>query len=192
MVFFHHARFWVFPSSMLISACQGLHPIGYLMMLLGVGWLLCCWSGLSVLMVVPSGLGPPVLPWSRSRLRRGSGIRWTGIVSPLPVRPCPAPACNTGIGHRRAPGSPDIRRHPAISAGRLHAGCRRYRVRRVHARRHRYQADAMHPISIAAPAATGDCRYRFPGPTDIVSSSPPPISMGTCGATDIGRMPPGH
>ena len=120
-------------------------------------------------MVVPSGLGLPVLPWSRSRLRRGSGIRWTGIVSPLPVRPCPAPACNTGIGHRRAPGSPDIRRHPAISAGRLHAGCRRYRVRRVHARRHRYQAGRHAsdidsgsrgtrglPISIPRPH-----RYRF-------------------------------
>ena len=76
-------------------------------------WGGCCTAGLalSALMAVPSGLGLPVLRWSRSRLWRGSGIRWTGIVSPLPVRPCPAPACNTGIGHRRAPAP----QHPATS-----------------------------------------------------------------------------
>ncbi len=133
-------------------------------------WGGCCTAGLalSALMAVPSGLGLPVLRWSRSRLWRGSGIRWTGIVSPLPVRPCPAPACNTGIGHRRAPGSPNIRRHPTISAGRMGVGSHRYRIRRAHARWHRYRAwlPGTRPISAAAPGPR-DCRYRFFSPADI-------------------------
>lgn len=101
-------------------------------------WDGCCTAGLalSTLMAVPSGLGLPVLRWSRSRLWRGSGIRWTGIVSPLPVRPVRHPRATPGsdtAGHRAPPTSGDI--------GRAYGcGFRRYRIRRVHARRHRYQA----------------------------------------------------
>lgn len=127
-----------FPSSMLISACHGLYPIGYLMMLAaGCGvaavllvWLVCIDGG-------SIGLGaacPPVVAVPPvARLRDSVD----GCSAPAgPVRPVRHPRATPGsdtAGRRAPPTSGDI--------GRAYGcGFRRYRIRRVHARRHRYQA----------------------------------------------------
>lgn len=160
---------------MLISACHGLRPIGYLMMLAaGCGmaavllvWLVCIDGG-------PIGLGaacPPVVAVPPVARLRDS------------VDGCSAPAGPSGtlVQHRdRTPPGTGLPQHPAISDGRMGAGsadigsgaCTRDGID--------IRPDAMHPISIADPAAPGDCRYRFPGP--------PPISMAREGATDICRV----
>lgn len=134
-------------------------------------WLACIDGG-------PIGLGaacPPVVPVPPvARLRDPADGT---------SRPCRSGLSGTRVQHRdRTPPGTGLPRHPAISDGRMHAGCRRYRIRRVHARRHRYQA-GRHvsdidsgplgtrglPISIPRPA----CRYRRGASRALISAIGP-------------------
>lgn len=178
MVFFHHARFWVFPASMLISACHGLYPIGYLMMLAaGCGvaavllvWLVCIDGG-------SIGLGaacPPVVPVPpAARL-----LDPVDGYPPLPVRPVRHPRATPGsdtAGHRAPPTSGDI--------GRAYGcGFRRYRIGRTRAMASISDWIPGVPAISAAGPGPRDCRYRFPVRPSI--SFPPrrrPISMAMGG-----------
>ncbi len=192
MVFFHHARFWVFTDIGMPWAVS--HRISHDACCWVWGWLLCCWSGLSALMVVPSGLGLPVLPWSRSRLWRGSGIRWTGIL------PCRSGPSGTRVQHRdRTP--PDAGPPPTSgNIGRAYGcGFRRYRIGRARAMASISDwIPGIPAISAAGPRPAGLPISLSGPPVDIVSAPPPADIYGygrgraMGGVADIGRVPPGH
>ena len=104
---------------------------------------------------------------------------------PAPAGPAPS---GTRVQHRyRTPPDTGLPRHPATSGDIGWAVARGMPPISDQARTRDgidIRPDAMYPISIADPAAPGNCRYRFPACL--------PISAGCLQGTDIGHRSGGH
>lgn len=150
-----------------------------------MGWLLCCWCGLSALMVVHrawAGTCPSDGPGPACGAAPGSGGRISRPCRSGPVRHPRATPGSHAAGHR----TPLHRRY---RPGHMHEGCRGYRIRRARSTASISGMDAGRRISAARP--------RHPGAADIASAphagryrwrlAGPPISAGVPLDTDIGH-----